>query len=63
MKDCFNQVPENENSLEWVRERLRHRYALEKFYRAREELDPKNILVNDVISKLLPQRQTEVIRA
>ncbi|KAG0586730.1 hypothetical protein KC19_2G113000 [Ceratodon purpureus] len=57
------EVPENENSLEWVRERLRHRYALEKFYRAREELDPKNILVNDVISKLLPQRQTEVIRA
>lgn len=53
------EVPKDENSLEWVRERLGQRYPLDKFYKAREELDPKNILVNDAISKLLPRTLTE----
>lgn len=48
------QVPKDENSLEWVRERLRQRYPVDKFMKAREELDPNNILVNNIIEKLFP---------
>lgn len=50
----MSQVPKDENSLEWVRERLRQRYPVDKFMKAREELDPNNILVNNIIEKLFP---------
>lgn len=53
------EVPKDENALKWVRERLQHRYPLDKFDRARQELDPKRVLVNDVISKLLPQTHSQ----
>lgn len=50
----MSQVPKDENSLEWVCERLRQRYPVDKFMKARQELDPNNILVNDIIEKLFP---------
>nr|XP_024393620.1 L-galactono-1,4-lactone dehydrogenase, mitochondrial-like [Physcomitrium patens]PNR41397.1 hypothetical protein PHYPA_018800 [Physcomitrium patens] len=56
------EVPTNENALAWVRERLRHRYPLDEFYKAREQLDPKNILVNGVVEKLFPRKSAEAVQ-
>lgn len=37
-----------------MRERLAKRYPLEQFAAARRRLDPKGILANDILDKLIP---------
>jgi len=49
------EVPADTESLSWVQERLRKRFPVELFQRARAELDPNNILANDVIDRLFPR--------
>jgi len=49
------EVPADTESLSWVQERLRKRFPVESFQRARAELDPNNILANDVIDCLFPR--------
>lgn len=36
-------------------ERIARRYPVDKFNAARRELDPKNILANDIIDTLMPR--------
>ena len=43
--------------LEAARRRMRDRYPVEDFNSWRRELDPKNILANDIIDKLFPLDQ------
>eukprot|EP00897_Mesotaenium_endlicherianum_P007247 jgi/Mesen1/6550/ME000334S05899 len=49
------EVPEDEETKTWMKERLRKRFPLDKFDKWRAELDPKNILANDLIDELLPR--------
>uniref|UniRef100_UPI00315B4042 L-galactono-1,4-lactone dehydrogenase n=1 Tax=synthetic construct TaxID=32630 RepID=UPI00315B4042 len=53
------EVPEDPEELEALRERLRKRYpGVDKFNKARRELDPKNILSNDMIDSLFPAAES-----
>ena len=47
-------MPEDKTELEWVRSRLRKRFGVEELNKLRLELDPKNILGNDLVDALLP---------
>ena len=47
------EVPETEDDIKEKRAQLRARYPLEDFVDARKRLDPKNILGNDLVDKLL----------
>lgn len=49
------QVPENKTELEWVRSRLRKRFGVDELNKLRLELDPKNILGNELVDALLPR--------
>ncbi|CAK9203169.1 unnamed protein product [Sphagnum troendelagicum] len=49
------EVAADTESLSWVQERLRKRFPVESFQRARAELDPNNILANDVVDCLFPR--------
>ncbi|CAM6084490.1 unnamed protein product [Calypogeia fissa] len=49
------EVPTDEKTLLWLQERLRKRFAVEKFNRLRSELDPNNILSNDHLDRLFPR--------
>ena len=49
------QVPQNKTELEWVRSRLRKRFGVDELNKLRLELDPKNILGNELVDALLPR--------
>ena len=42
-----------------ARQRMQKRYPVEEFNALRRELDPKNILANDIVDKLFPLEGTE----
>ena len=48
-------MPENKTELEWVRSRLRKRFGVDELNKLRLELDPKNILGNELVDALLPR--------
>lgn len=39
-------------------DRIARRYPVDKFNAARRELDPKNILANDIINSIMPREDT-----
>ena len=45
--------------LDIARRRMQQRYPVEDFNALRRELDPKNILANDIIDKLFPLEEAE----
>lgn len=48
------EVPDNEEELAWLHERLHKRFPMDLYNRARTELDPNQILSNDLLEKLFP---------
>jgi len=48
------EVPDNEEELAWLHERLRKRFPVDLYNKARKELDPNQILSNDLLEKLFP---------
>ncbi|KAJ7527041.1 hypothetical protein O6H91_16G033700 [Diphasiastrum complanatum] len=49
------ELPADAESLAWIQNRLRSRFPVESFNKARMDLDPHNILSNEVIDKMFPQ--------
>eukprot|EP00850_Spirogloea_muscicola_P004349 SM000018S03714 [mRNA] locus=s18:972699:975136:- [translate_table: standard] len=50
------EVPKDEAGRRWLQQRLAERFLLEELEAARRELDPKNILANEMLDMLLPRR-------
>lgn len=48
------EVPDNEEELAWMHERIHKRFPVDMYNRARMELDPNQILSNDLLEKLFP---------
>lgn len=49
-----HKVPVDEEALKLLRERLRRRFPVDDFNKARRQLDPDNILSNRVVDQLFP---------
>ena len=45
--------------LDIARRRMQQRYPVDNFNALRRELDPKNILANDIVDKLFPLESSE----
>jgi L-galactono-1,4-lactone dehydrogenase len=54
------EVPATEAGLMAMRQRLRQRYPVERFNAARLELDPHNILGNELVDALLPPHRVPI---
>lgn len=50
----YFQVPKDKNELAVLQERLRKRFPVEAFNKARKELDPNRILSNGMVEKMFP---------
>uniref|UniRef100_A0A0D6R329 FAD-binding PCMH-type domain-containing protein n=1 Tax=Araucaria cunninghamii TaxID=56994 RepID=A0A0D6R329_ARACU len=48
------EIPDNEEELAWLHERIQKRFPVDLYNRARIELDPNHILSNDFLEKLFP---------
>eukprot|EP01018_Ginkgo_biloba_P030113 Gb_36463 [translate_table: standard] len=48
------EIPDNEEELAWLHERLRKRFPVDLYNKSRAELDPNEILSNDILDKLFP---------
>ncbi|XP_071720222.1 L-galactono-1,4-lactone dehydrogenase, mitochondrial [Rutidosis leptorrhynchoides] len=48
------EVPKDKNELAALQERLRKRFPVEEFNKARKELDPNRILSNNMVDKMFP---------
>ena len=49
--------------LEAARRRMHRRYPVQDFNALRRELDPKNILANDIVNKLFPWGDSDKVSA
>eukprot|EP00252_Welwitschia_mirabilis_P014337 TRINITY_DN31509_c0_g1_i1.p1 TRINITY_DN31509_c0_g1~~TRINITY_DN31509_c0_g1_i1.p1 ORF type:complete len:620 (-),score=105.95 TRINITY_DN31509_c0_g1_i1:157-2016(-) len=54
------EVPDDEAELAWLHERFARRFPVDLFNKLRKELDPKQILSNDVLDKLFPLPKEKV---
>ncbi|KAK7267145.1 hypothetical protein RIF29_19809 [Crotalaria pallida] len=52
------EVPKNKEELAALQERLRKRFPVDAYNKARKELDPNKIVANNMLEKLFPQSQT-----
>lgn len=55
---CFLQVPKDKDILSALQERLRKRFPVDDYNKARQELDPNKIVSNRVLGKLFPSQET-----
>ncbi|KAG5555826.1 hypothetical protein RHGRI_006466 [Rhododendron griersonianum] len=56
--DIFSWVPKDKEELATLRARLRKRFPVDAYNKARSELDPHRILSNNMLEKLFPQSDT-----
>lgn len=54
----FTQVPKDKEELAILQARLRKRFPVDAYNKARKELDPNGILSNNMLEKLLPKSVT-----
>lgn len=54
----FAQVPKNKEELAALQARLRKRFPVDAYNKARKELDPHGILSNNKLDKLFPMAET-----
>ncbi|KAH9329555.1 hypothetical protein KI387_001663 [Taxus chinensis] len=56
------EIPDNEEELTWVRERIKKNFPVDSYNKARTELDPNHILSNAFLETLfpLPSNESEV---
>lgn len=52
------EVPKDKTELEALQERLKKRFPVDSYNKARTELDPKRILSNNVLEKLFPLKES-----
>lgn len=52
------QVPKDKGELQALQERLRKKFPVDAYNRARGELDPNHILSNNMIEKLFPSSES-----
>lgn len=48
------EIPENDEQLSWLRQRIKKRFPVDAYKRAQTELDPNHILSNNILEKLFP---------
>ena len=49
-----SQIPKDKDELAEIQARLRKRFPVDEYNKARRELDPKRILSNNMLEKLFP---------
>ncbi|CAG7869832.1 unnamed protein product [Brassica rapa] len=54
----IEQIPKDKEELEALQERLRKRFPVDAYNKARRELDPNRILSNNMVEKLFPVSKT-----
>jgi L-galactono-1,4-lactone dehydrogenase len=54
----YVQVPKDKDELAALKERLRRRFPVDAYNKARKELDPNKILSNNMLEKLFPLSET-----
>ena len=52
------QVPKDKEELAALQARLRKRFPVDEYNKARKELDPNRILSNNMLEKLFPSSDT-----
>ncbi|EPS69983.1 l-galactono-1,4-lactone dehydrogenase [Genlisea aurea] len=51
------EIPKEKDELTWLQTRLRKKFPVDEYNRARKELDPNNILSNSILGKLFPMHE------